>query len=166
MGTVHGLPLSLRDACAAFGAPVGTSLGDLVRGGPWVPNIPANEGVPVYRPIRLGQLVGATSFVPMSLYVPSAVFASSTSTDPSCTTHPVTAVASDGNPSKAYSWSFVSGSPAVRCGAVSSATTTFYQVGSGNIDQTYTAVWRCTVSDGTSVLYGDCEVTIDRIGIL
>src|SRR5690606_6481191 len=52
-------PISLSDVYAEFAAPAGTPLSAFVRGGAYVPDVPANAGVPTAPPVSLLQLLGA-----------------------------------------------------------------------------------------------------------
>lgn len=54
-------PISLNQILAEFGAPVGTPLSALHRGGTWVPNSPANAGVPTSGPISVLDFLGASA---------------------------------------------------------------------------------------------------------
>jgi hypothetical protein len=58
---------------SVFGAPANTPLHNFNRGGPWVPNVPANANVPTSGQIRLAQLAGATNYVPVSVSGPATL---------------------------------------------------------------------------------------------
>lgn len=60
-------PISLSQIQAEFGAPSTTGITDFRRGGAYVPNTPANAGVPASGDIGLLHLLGATKYTPMSL---------------------------------------------------------------------------------------------------
>lgn len=53
--------LTLQQVYAEFGAPDGTRLSQLVRGGAYVPNTPTNSGVPAAPPISLRDFLGAAA---------------------------------------------------------------------------------------------------------
>lgn len=53
-------PIDLKQIYREFGAPDGTNLTDLVRGGQWVPDTAANAGVPTTPPIGLLHFLGAS----------------------------------------------------------------------------------------------------------
>lgn len=59
--------LSLSQVRTEFGALATTPLSAFVRGGAWVPDFPANAGVPVALPISLRQLLGASAAPPVSI---------------------------------------------------------------------------------------------------
>lgn len=52
---------SMLELYSVFGAPNGTTLTQLVRGGAYVPNTPANSGIPTAPPLDLLDFVGATA---------------------------------------------------------------------------------------------------------
>ena len=54
-------PIGLLAILAEFGAPAGTSLTAMVRGGAYVPNTPANAGVPTAAPIDVLDFLGASA---------------------------------------------------------------------------------------------------------
>ena len=54
-------PLTLQQIYTEFGAPLGTNLTALVRGGAYVPDTPANAGVPTAPPINILNFLGASS---------------------------------------------------------------------------------------------------------
>lgn len=58
-------PLTLQQVYAEFGAPDGTRLTQLVRGGAYVPNTGTNAGVPMAPPITLRDFLGASSTSPV-----------------------------------------------------------------------------------------------------
>lgn len=56
-------PIDLLAILAEFGAPAGTSLTAMVRGGAYVPNTPANAGIPTAAPIDVLDFLGASAVV-------------------------------------------------------------------------------------------------------
>lgn len=60
-------PISLQQIYAEFGAPNGTPLTALVRGGAYVPNIPQNNNVPTAPPLDMLDFLGATNQPPVSI---------------------------------------------------------------------------------------------------
>lgn len=60
-------PISLSQIQAEFGAPSTTGITDFRRGGAYVPNTPANAGVPASGDIGLLHLLGATKYTPMPM---------------------------------------------------------------------------------------------------
>lgn len=59
MAVPGSAPIGISDIVAEFGGPGG--LTDYVRGGPYVPNIPANNGVPTAAPLDVLDFLGATA---------------------------------------------------------------------------------------------------------
>lgn len=53
--------LSLSQVLAEFGAPAGTKLSAMVRGGAYVPDTPVNAGVPTAVPISIRDFLGAAN---------------------------------------------------------------------------------------------------------
>jgi len=152
MATVAGPPVTMSNVRSVFGAPAGTALHAFVRGGSWVPNIPANANVPTSVPITLHQLAGATNYVPVAVNVspsPSSTTRSANLASGPVTSNTVTATATNGTGGPyTYSWTYVSGSTNMQCNATTSATTSFSTI--TNISNTITTVWKVTASDGTS----------------
>lgn len=60
-------PLALTQVLAEFGAPAGTPLSAMVRGGAYVPNIPQNSNVPTAPPIELLDFLGAANTPPVRI---------------------------------------------------------------------------------------------------
>lgn len=151
MATVPGPPVTLAQIRAVYGAPAGTPLHQFYRGGPYVPNIPQNAGVPTAPPIVAHQLCGSTNYVPMSSNFTGG-------SNPSCTYHsPATTCTasvsptcnvSNGIPPYSYSWSIVGGSSATIANATS-ATCTVSRTANQTQDGT-TSQLQCVVTDSTS----------------
>lgn len=59
--------LSFSQILAEFGAPVGTKLSQMYRGGAYVPNIAQNAGVPTSGPIAIRDFLGASNVAPVEL---------------------------------------------------------------------------------------------------
>lgn len=114
-------PISMAQVKAEFG---GTGrLGDYLRGGPYVPNIPANLGVPASLPITLHQLCGATAAVPnplnITLSTHSVIGQGLAGT---VATPPVTATVTGGSGPITYSWQKTSGGTIVAVSPSSQST--------------------------------------------
>lgn len=65
-------PISLLQIYTEFGAPVGTPLSQMLRGGQWVPNTPQNANIPTSLPISILDFIGASGeaiFMPPALNV-------------------------------------------------------------------------------------------------
>lgn len=147
-------PISLAQVKAEFGG--SGRLGDYLRGGPYVPNIPANLGVPASLPITLHQLCGATAAVPnplsitLSRYSASAAGSAGTLTTPS-----VTATVTGGGGGTTYIWEAVGSAGGITAVSSTSQTTTFR----GIVPPDRSASFRCratrsgfqVVSDPVSV---------------
>ena len=59
--------IDLQQILAEFGAPAGTGLAAMVRGGAYVPNIPQNANVPTAPPIGMTSFYGASNVPPVSI---------------------------------------------------------------------------------------------------
>lgn len=60
-------PITMQQIYTEFGAPLGTPLTAMVRGGAYVPNIPQNNNVPTSPPINLLNFLGATNQPPVQI---------------------------------------------------------------------------------------------------
>lgn len=146
-------PIDLVAVCNEFGAPTNTPLTSFLRGGAWVPDTPANAGVPTALPISLLDLLGASAIDPLSMSLtPSS--ASDTHFEPEpapstmvLTTNTVTASAIGGSGAVSYLWEYVSGSTAF--GTASSTASTRSWTATVNKNIPAEAVWRCTVTKGS-----------------
>lgn len=87
------------------------------------------------------------------------------------TTQPTSgAGGSGGTGSYTYSWTRVSGSvnassTGILCNSPSSLATTFTSSNLASGGEIRTAVWRCTVSDGSTTAFDDINVQIERSGL-
>lgn len=161
MAAVAGPPVSLTDVRNVFGAPAGTPLHNFYRGGPWVPNISQNAGVPTAPPIQLAQLAGATNYQPMTV-TSHDVTADTDSGQTNSFIGTASATVTGGNPSKTYNWvhidgiSFVLATPTAQASAINHAG----RPPAG----TYTAHYRCDVSDGTATVSSNViTITENRV---
>lgn len=155
---------TLVQVCNEFLAPTNTPLSQFVRGGPWVPNTAANAAVPTGLPIHLSQLAGAVRYVNVGASKSGDANGSFNYTPPptgpttvSIATNSVTITGSGGNGGYSYSWSHISGDAFSH--SASSATTTFTHGAVGR-NQTKSAVYRCTVSDGVTSAFVDVNVSV------
>lgn len=167
MATVPGPPTRLADVCAVFGAPLTTRLFDFGRGGPWVPDIAQNAGVPPYgQQIRLVQLAGATNYQPPVISGPSSRAWSGEGFRPPVdyTVGSAQTVSGNTNPYTAH-WDKISGDAAITCTNPTVVGATFSCKGglAGN-PFTATAVWRLTVNDGVSNVTKDVTFTFTGLG--
>lgn len=146
MACPSSYPITLADVRAEFGGAAGTPLGSYLRGGSYVPNIPANSGVPTSKPITLGNLLGASASVPYAAtaapsYLSNVRIGTGIVDSGNCTT---TVTGSVG--SLSYSWTKISGG-AITILSPTSATTkfraNFISLGSR------TAYFQCTVTDSS-----------------
>ena len=142
-------PATLESVYTEFGAPQGTGLSAFLRGGAYVPNGPsANAGVPTALPINLSQLAGAVKYVNVGASVsPTSVSGAGLSPviTPSCT-----ATGSGGSGSYSYTWAYVSGNTAnITLNSGQGTPTANWKVIGVN-GNNWSAVWKCTVSDGTT----------------
>lgn len=155
--------LSLSQILAEFDAPAGTKLSAMVRGGAYVPDTPANAGVPTAVPISLRDFLGATNVAFTVSVDPPAPYADSYG--PGLQTTLVEAdVVITGTPAGAltYTWTFLSGD-----------TMTFTPLGtpSGSRGRwqagileggSRTATYRVSVTDGTTTQTADVSVTLEN----
>jgi hypothetical protein len=152
-------PISMAQVRAEFGGTTSTPLSAYVRGGAYVPNTPANSGVPTSTPIRLAQLCGATALgpltataSPLSLYGTRAT--PGTATTPSCTCAVANSVGS-----LSYSWVRVSGDTGINVsGAIASVTF------SGTVNNTTpyrSGTWRCDVTDSVRGAVSSNTITVE-----
>lgn len=160
---VPGPPVSLAAVRAEFGAPAGTPLSAFVRGGTWVPDIAQNAGVPTTPPIRLAQLAGAVKYQPMTISGPNPVtwIGPTTPKPPRKVYTSSQQTVTGGNPAKSYNWTYLSGGNDIMCDAPTTLNGSFWAYGAIEIgvdpppETTSNAVWRLTVSDGTSSVSSD-----------
>jgi hypothetical protein len=88
---------------------------------------------------------------------------SSTSWPSPATTTATTITATGGSGgTKTYAWTFVSGDASVLCNSASSATTHFHNSAGIPIGGLKSAIWKCTVSDGTFTSVINETVTFDN----
>lgn len=153
----------LSDVYAEFGAPAGTGLSQFLRGGPYVPNVAANAGVPTSLPIRLSQLAGAVKYVPISLG--GSTFASGSTCGLPTTQTTFSSVASitvsGGNPSPSISWAYISGDNTMSLTNPGSALNAQWS-SAVNRGASKSATYRITVSDGISSATRDVAVTLSH----
>lgn len=150
-------PISLGQVCAEFGAPSNTALGAFVRGGAWVPNTPANSGVPTSKPISLGDLLGASAATPLSASLNTSTTSGSGVHPATVTSGIVICTAAGGTGTYTYSWVLVSGTPLTVTNPTlrnTSFSRSFPTAGST------TSVYKCTVTDSASNVVDSGTVTI------
>lgn len=147
MATVPGPPTSLAQVRAVFGAPAGTPLHAFVRGGAWVPNIAANNGVPTAPPIRLAQLAGATTYVPLAVSVGDVYGATSVGVSNDYIGNAFINV-SGGTPPYTYLTAYVSGTVLNLTNATTQSPQ-FNEPGRPPNPGTTNAVYKATVTDNT-----------------
>lgn len=153
MATVPANP-SFQDVINVFGG--NGELYYYYRGGPFVPNIPANAGVPDSPgALTLAHLAGSTNYVPLS--VSANGVSSFGSQKGTFTVGTSTCNISGGNGNVSYSLSFVSGDQfAYSQGAANQATFRATNVVAG--ENHLRGVYRWTVSDGISSATADFTV--------
>lgn len=158
---------SLSQVYAEFGAPAGTPLSAFLRGGAWVPHVPANAGVPTALPISLSQLAGAVKnvYTPVSISGPSTASGTTELEAPGPFTALVVSdpntlmVASGGNGSYTYTWSHVSGDASIAVNTFSGGASAQFSA-TVNRNNYKSAVKRCTVSDGVTSASKDVTVNL------
>ena len=106
-------PISLSQIQAEFGAPSTTGITDFRRGGAYVPDTPANAGVPASGDIGLLHLLGATKTTPLVLSVTGGT-RETFAPEPAPSQIPMSSImvasVSGGTPPYTFTWSRVSGS--------------------------------------------------------
>lgn len=147
-----------------FGGPYPINISEYYRGGPRVPNIPANANVPTAGAISANSFRGATASTPLTASLSRTEvfgqFSGAEWTAVVVTNTPVTAQASGGTGNYSYQWERVSGFNGIHADSPNSASTNF----SANIQGTEVAVFRCRISDGISTVYtGNLRVGLTYI---
>lgn len=149
----------LSDVYAEFGAPAGTGLSQFLRGGPYVPNVAANAGVPTSLPIRLSQLAGAVKYIPISLGGSTVIQGSTCGLPTSQTTYTSggSITVSGGNPGPSISWAYIGGDASVvqNVGGLTPQWNSAVNRGASK-----SATYRITVSDGVSSATRDVTVNL------
>lgn len=138
-------PINMQQIYAEFGAPLGTPMTALVRGGAYVPNTSQNAAVPTTPPIGMLQFLGAGKAAQSSISPPGSTQGTSRGNTLS---QIFTSNVVGGVGPFARSWSFVAGganitivSPTAASTNVTSSTT----AGTGDIVRT--ATLQCIVTD-------------------
>lgn len=146
---------------AEFGGGYPIYISDYYRGGPRVPNTPANAGVPTSGIIYASQFYNATNY--------SAVTAGGGTTSPYNSRSGAGSVSvgalctgSGGTGSYTYSWVRLSGATNININNASVSNPSFSTTFSTNTNASRNAVWRCTVSDGTTSATRDYSVTLEE----
>lgn len=84
-------PVSLSKVHTEFGAPSNTPLSAFVRGGVWVPNIPANAAISTTAVgLRLSQFLGAMNAPPLTVAISNQTITGAREVAPNPTPPPVT----------------------------------------------------------------------------
>lgn len=161
--------LSLSQIRTEFGAPGTAPLSAFVRGGAYVPNTAANAGVPTALPIKIRDLLGASSTPPLSASKSgdASGFYDCTGTAVTCPTsvviptNSVTITAAGGTGSgPSYAWTKISGDT-FTVTAPTSASTTFSATVNRSIGiSSKSAVYRCTVTRGAETYTVDVNVGV------
>lgn len=156
--------LSLADIIAEFGAPANTKLSQLVRGGAYVPDTPANAGVPTAVPISLRDFLGASAVSIVVSSSPANVYVYNNSSNPGgvLLSGGVTITATGGSGTYTYTWVFVSGDAGisrVSSGTPSGKVSTW----SANVlnGATRSALWKVQVNDGFETV--ELQVAVDLV---
>lgn len=146
-------PIDLLAVYTEFGAPVGTPLTALVRGGAYVPDTPTNAGVPTAPPIDLLDFLGASAVDPLDFtFSPTSASGSEFRSEPAPATLPVSTnvvstIVTGGTGSTSYLWEYVSGSTAFGT-ASSTGSSRSWSVAALPKNTQVDAVWKCTVTRG------------------
>lgn len=152
-------PATMSSVYAEFGAPAGTLLSQFLRGGPYVPNVAANAGVPTSLPINLQQLAGAVKYVPITLGGSTVIQGSTCGLPTTQTTYTSggAITVSGGNPSPSISWAYISGDSSMtqNIGGLTPQWNSAVNRGASK-----SAVYRITVSDGVSSATRDVTVNL------
>lgn len=151
MATVTA-PVSMSKIKTVFG---GTGrMSEYYRGGPLVPNIPANSAISTTASgLRLSQFLNASDFVAMSVSANDIFYIANPGATEAVRTS--TATVSNAPGAVTYSWTLVSGVSLLSSGA-NSATATFRTQNQGE----WNAVYRVTVTSGGQTATHDITVTL------
>jgi hypothetical protein len=154
----------MSEVCAEYGVAITTPLSSFRRGAGIVPNTPQNAGVPTTLPIHLSQLAGSALYTPVSCSKSGNASGAFNYTPPptgpttvGIATNAVTITGANGTGSYSYSWSLISGDAFSH---TANAATTTFSFGSVGRNQTKSAVYRCTVSDGITSAFVDVNVSV------
>lgn len=147
---------------AFFNGP--NDLSAYVRGGPYVPNIPANAAISTTAAgLKLSQFSGADNPPP---YTPiTSVTFTGNATFGWNQTSTITASSNGSSASKTYSWTKVGGhANVIIASGGTTPTVTIDDTSTNGNFSSHSGTFRCTVSDGTSSAYAD--FMIESVGIL
>lgn len=159
-------PISLLQIYAEYGAPIGTPLTAMVRGGAYVPNTAPNMGIPTSPPINLQHFYGGSGSSPFSALKSGDAVGSIFITEPptapasvTVTSNVVDIICGGGTGSYTCAWSHLSGSTAIGTPGANVFSTSF----SGDVpkNSTLSAVKRCAASDGVTTINVDVSVDLD-----
>lgn len=144
---------------AEFGGGYPIYISDYYRGGPRVPNTPANAGVPTSGTLYASQFYNATNYTPVSAGGGSTNLYNSR-TGAGTVTVSALASGSGGTGSYTYSWTRLSGVTTININNASVANPQF-STSFINTNASRNNVWRCTVSDGTTSATRDYSITLE-----
>lgn len=148
---------------AFFNGP--NNLSAYVRGGPYVPNIPANAAISTTAAgLKLSQFSGADNSLP---YTPitSVTISGNNGSFAWNGSGTLTASSNGSSTSKTFNWTKVSGAAGLYISSGgNTATVTIRDTASNGNFSSHFATFRCTVSDGTSSAYADGN--IESMGIV
>lgn len=159
--------IDILQILAEFGAPAGTPLTSMVRGGAYVPNNAQNVNVPTAPPISCTDFYGAANYTPVSGSAsPSPVDEQVFLNEPAPGSQTVfgnttiTPAGGNGGP-YTYAWSYLSGDASISFTPGGSPTGKTCQFSATVLKGgTKTATFRCVVSDGISSFNVDVSVSL------
>lgn len=156
-------PISLLQIYAEFGAPVGTPLTAMVRGGAYVANNAGNAGVPTAPPISMNNTRGASGVSSFAASKSGDADGALTLPEPAplnqnVTSNNVAINCSGGTGSYSCTWSHLSGNATISTPGANNFNPSF----SANVvkNSTISAVKRCAASDGVTTINVDVNVTL------
>lgn len=157
-------PINYLQILAEFGAPAGTPITSMVRGGTYVPNTATNAGVPTAPPIDVLDFLGASAVDPLITSVTDATPSGSEfRSEPapptvSVTTNSTTASMAGGSGgADSYLWEYVSGSTAFGTSPSTNPTKSWTATVGKNVS--VQAIWRVTGTRGAESDSQDVTVT-------
>lgn len=143
---------------AEFGGGYPIYISDYYRGGPRVPNTPANAGVPTSGIIYASQFYNATNYSAVGITGPTSAYNSRTGAG--TVSVGVAMGGTGGTGSYTYSWVRQSGATNINITSTTVSNPSF-NTSYTNTNASRNDIWRCTVSDGTTSAFRDVSITLE-----
>lgn len=145
---------------AEFGGGYPIYINQYYRGGARVPNTPANANVPTSGTIYASQFYNATNYTAVGITGPTSAYNSRTGAG--SVSVGVAMGGTGGTGSYTYSWVRLSGATNINISSTTVSNPSFSTSFATNTNASRSAVWRCTVSDGTTSAIRDVTVTLEE----